>query len=118
MNLGVGGVSSDETDDQATTRTFKVKTLLWRRSMSDYMDLIDQGRNDPGFKSQAGSKASVRHRYPKAFETRNLHSKRAPLKGLPKELYSEDWLAGLSPQRMADLEMDKRQYKWEKLALL
>ncbi|KAF7972157.1 hypothetical protein HWV62_18810 [Athelia sp. TMB] len=95
VKLGPCGVSSDETDDQATTRAFKVKTLVWRRSMGDYMDMIDQGRDDPGFKSQAGSRASVRHRFPKAFEPKNLQSKRTPPKGLPTELYSEGWLATL-----------------------
>ena len=106
--LGSNGMSSEDTDI-SIDRKYRVKILLWRRNMDQYLKLIDKQRYGPdsGF-APAGSKPIQR--------VRNLPtppSTRAAPTGLPETLYDQRWLASTDTNyREITLSVSRENFQW------
>jgi hypothetical protein len=107
-------MSSEESDVENDIETvLRVKNMVWRRAVEREMDIVDHQRlvDDDIFAPQ-GSKPMKRIR-----AAGNLISSRAEVDGLPKALYNEGWLAGLTKRQVERLAISEEQFKWMKLAV-
>ena len=78
---------SSEDTEVGINKKFCVKILVWRRSMDDYLEVIDrQCLNESGF-SAVGS-TLIRH----LQYGRTTHSNRPAPTGLLETLYDPEWL--------------------------
>lgn len=112
--LGEGGMSSEESDVENDIETvLRVKNMTWRRAIEREMDIVDHQRlvDDDIFAPQ-GSKPMKRIR-----AGGNLTTSRAQVDGLPKVLYSEGWLAGLTKHQVDRLTISEEEFKWMKVAV-
>lgn len=106
-HLDVAGMSSEDGDvaevGGQTVQIFRVRLCAWRApSVTDYLRLIDDtgGRMKP-------SKANPRIRSDNLVGTSN------PPKGLPAEMFNEQWLAqarALRPKFVEDLLISKEAF--------
>jgi hypothetical protein len=81
------GMSSDESEQEGLELTYSTKTLPWRPDIRKELEKIDAVRMDqPTAYSSKGSKPVRRH-----WDERNPISTRQAVKGLPRNLYDEDW---------------------------
>ena len=86
LHLTPNGMSSEDTE-VGINKKFHVKILVWRHSMDDYLEVIDQQRlNKSGF-SAVGSTPIRRLRY-----GRTTHSNHPAPTGLLETLYDPEWL--------------------------
>ena len=86
LHLTPNGMSSEDTE-VGIDKKFHIKILVWRRSMDDYLEVIDwQCLNKSGF-SAVGSTPIRRLRY-----GRTTHSNCPTPTGLPETLYDPEWL--------------------------
>jgi hypothetical protein len=106
--LGTDGMSSEDTE-VGIGRSYRVKVLVWRRHMEEYMDWIDGLRSDTAAPfASSGQRPSARVRYPT-----NPESTRPPPSGLPQVLYDYDWLQGLDEDyREVTLCVSKEKFDW------
>jgi hypothetical protein len=112
--LGEGGMSSEESDVENDIETvLRVKNMTWRRAIEREMDIVDHQRlvDDDIFAPQ-GSKPMKRIR-----AGGNLTTSRAQADGLPKVLYNEGWLAGLTKRQVERLTISEEEFKWMKVAV-
>ncbi|KAG2744586.1 hypothetical protein P692DRAFT_20744017, partial [Suillus brevipes Sb2] len=112
--LGEGGMSSEESDVENDIETvLRVKNMTWRRAIEREMDIVDHQRlvDDDIFAPQ-GSKPMKR-----ICAGGNLMTSRAQVDGLPKVLYSEGWLAGLTKRQVERLTISEEEFKWVKVAV-
>jgi hypothetical protein len=112
--LGEGGMSSEESDVENDIETVLcVKNMVWRRAVEWEMDIVDHQRliDDDIFTPQ-GSKPMKCIR-----AAGNLISSWAEVDGLPKALYNEGWLAGLTKRQVERLTISEDQFKWMQLAV-
>lgn len=107
--LGANGMSSEDTDI-GIDREYRVKLLLWRREMDDYLDMIDAQRyqGTGAGHAPAGSKPIRRLRY-----QRTPPSTRDVPKKLPEALYDEKWLASADKDyREVTLSVSRENFEW------
>ena len=106
LHLTPNGMSSEETEI-SIDKKFRVKILVWRRSMDDYLELIDQQHlNGSGF-SVVGSTPIRRLRY-----GRTTQSNWPAPTGLPEILYDPDWLE-LTDERYCKVTLSVLRDKFE-----
>ena len=107
LKLTPNGMSSEDTE-VGIDKKYRVKILVWRRSMEEYLDLIDQQRLiESGF-SAAGSTLIRRLRYGKTTE-----SNRAAPTGLPETLYDPEWLKSTDEgYREVTLSVSREKFEW------
>ncbi|KAJ7202403.1 hypothetical protein GGX14DRAFT_370538 [Mycena pura] len=102
--LGASGMSEEEetpaTEKGARVRTYNIKLCAWREpAIVNYMRMVDVQT----LRFQAlhnGTKSAPRIRG-------EMKGMRPAPKGLPKCLYSADWLALLSPNEVKELNVSK-----------
>ena len=107
LHLTPNGMSSEETEI-GINKKFCVKILVWRRSMDDYLELIDRQRlNGSGF-SVVGSTPIRRLRY-----GRTTQSNRPAPTGLLEVLYEPDWLESTDEgYREVTLSVSRDKFEW------
>lgn len=107
QKLTANGMSSDDTD-VGISKKFRVKVLIWRRDMDDYLDLIDRQRMEGAGYAPGGSTPNTRLRYGKRAEsTRN-----APTE-LPESLYDQGWLESTDEgYRELTLSVSREEFEW------
>ena len=102
--LGASGMSEEEetraTEKGAKVRTYNIKLCVWREpAIVNYMRMVDA--QTLRFQVlHSGTKSAPRIR----GETKGT---RPVPKGLPKCLYSANWLAELSPNQVKELNVSK-----------
>ncbi|KAG1853564.1 hypothetical protein C8R48DRAFT_675830 [Suillus tomentosus] len=113
--LGECGMSSEESDLENDIETvLRVKNMVWRRAVECELDIVDHQRlaDDDIFAPQ-GSKPMKRIR-----AARNPKTSRVPAEELPKALYSEEWLMGLSKRQVEKLSISDKRFKWMQVAVV
>ena len=107
LHLTPNGMSSEETEI-GIDKNFRVKILVWRCSMDDYLELIDQQRlNGSGF-SVVGSTPIRRLQY-----GRTTQSNWPAPTGLPEILYDPDWLESTDEgYREVTLSVLRDKFEW------
>ena len=107
LHLTLNGMSSEETEI-SIDKIFHVKILVWRCSMDDYLELIEQQHlNGSGF-SVVGSTPIRRLRY-----GRTTQSNRPAPTGLPEILYDPDWLESTDKgYREVTLSVLRDKFEW------
>jgi hypothetical protein len=104
------GMRSDESDTDTRTGLpiYRVKNMKWRRKMAYELDMVDKLRlSDRDIYSQKGAKPTARFR-----NDRNSESQRTSPKGLPKRMYSSEWLKGLTLQTRRKLMVSDKDFPW------
>ena len=82
------GMSSDDTDTDGTGTIYRVKILVWRRNIDQYVQMIDDERKwSADIFSGSGAKSVTRVRSPE-----NPKSSRRPPGELPTTLFNHNWL--------------------------
>jgi hypothetical protein len=110
---GSDGMSSDETDTDGTGTRYRVKLLVWRRNVDEYVDMIDDERKlsadiFPG----SGAKPVKRLRSPQ-----NLESSRLPPPDLPTALFDPDWFEEVDDDyRQITLNVSREDFRWIEFA--
>lgn len=126
QKLGIAGMSSDETDATAMQVVYRIKVLVWRRQLEMYLDLVDDHRYRLPTEEYAerGIQPKTRIRpdltlYRQAqvagaeASNKNPYSERAPVRGLPRDLYDPQWLASKGPAYVEfTLCVSKEQFQW------
>ncbi|KAG1895935.1 uncharacterized protein F5891DRAFT_983797 [Suillus fuscotomentosus] len=113
--LGECGMSSEESDLENDIETvLRVKNMVWRRAVERKLDIVDHQRlaDDDIFAPQ-GSKPMKRIR-----AAGNPKTSRVPAEELPKALYSEEWLMGLSKRQVEKLSISDKRFKWMQVAVV
>lgn len=106
QQLGSEGTSSDSSSIEDFETIYRVKALVWRRSVGDYMDIIDRQRHlDEDIFSPQGSKPIKRVR-----AEGNGVSTRSPVKGLPRALYNDQWFQQNCSRLTLNVSHD--QFRW------
>lgn len=104
--LGPAGMSSDESEVDATTKktTYKIRKRHWRSTeCKDRLLIIDADRNVTNALGGARPGNPARERVRVSNTT---ISERAPTVGCPKNYYSKAWVSNLGSRRMVEaLEM-------------
>ncbi|CAK5270811.1 unnamed protein product [Mycena citricolor] len=106
--LGPSGMSEEEetsaTKQGTKVRMYKIKVCIWRaQDVADYMRMIDT-QSEHFHALHNGNKPAPRVR------TKEKGTRAAP-KGLPKVLYSPEWLASLTPTQVTLLKVSKEIFK-------
>lgn len=103
-------MSSEESEEENHHTVYRVKILIWRRDITEYLDLIDKQRHQiPGLFSNSGSKGVVKRRGQGAGF---LNSDREAVKKLPRSLYDDRWFDSLGGQRQIMLRVPKERFEW------
>jgi hypothetical protein len=113
--LGEGGMSSEESDTENQIETvLRVKNMVWRRAIERELDIVDHQRlmDDDIFAPQ-GSKPMKRIR-----AAGNPTTSRAQVDELPKALYNDGWLAGLTECQAERLSISTQGFKWMKVVVV
>ncbi|KAG2052996.1 hypothetical protein BDR06DRAFT_972674 [Suillus hirtellus] len=113
--LGECGMSSEESNLKNDIETVLwVKNMVWRRAVERELDIVDHQRlaDDDIFAPQ-GSKPMKRIR-----AAGNPKTSRVPAEELPKALYSEEWLMGLSKRQVEKLSISDKRFKWMQVAVV
>lgn len=113
--LGEGGMSSEESDTENQIETvLRVKNMAWRHAIERELDIIDNQRlmDDDIFAPQ-GSKPMKR-----ICAAGNPTTSRAQVDGLPKALYNDGWLAGLTKCQAERLSISTQGFKWMKVVVV
>ena len=107
LHLTPNGMSSEDTE-VGIDKKFHVKILVWRRSMDDYLEVIDRQRlNESGF-SAVGSTPIRRLGY-----GRTTHSNHPSPTGLPETLYDPEWLESTDEgYREVTLSVSRDKFEW------
>lgn len=118
--LGADGMSSDEScvDQNVTNdRTYRVKIVVWRKRMEDFLKIIDECRYaGNGIFSLRGSTGSRRIRPPADVPETWPRSKRPPVECLPYVFYNEDWFSEVDENvRMTTLHVTEEEFQWAQL---
>lgn len=113
--LGEGSMSSEESDTENQIETvLRVKNMVWRHVIERELDIVDHQRlmDDDIFAPQ-GSKPMKR-----ICAVGNPTTSRAQVDELPKALYNDEWLAGLTKCQAERLSMSTRGFKWMKVVVV
>ena len=107
LHLTPNGMSSEDME-VGIDKIFCVKILVWRCSMDDYLEVIDQQHlNESGF-SAVGSTPIRRLQY-----GRTTHSSRPAPTGLPETLYDPEWLESTNEgHREVMLLVSRDKFEW------
>lgn len=92
--LGEEGMSSDESSTEDHRQVFVAKSMAWRRDCRDYMDIMDRERVEGDLFERRGHRPE--HRVRKANS--GASSRKVP-EGLPKTVYSPEWVDSLDQRR-------------------
>ena len=84
---GAEGMSSDESSVEGMQTVYRVKILVWRRNIEEYLKLIDNQRMHVG---QQVRHTSGKTPTPRIRTGDLLKSTHDPVVGLPAELYDEE----------------------------
>ncbi|KAG2046086.1 hypothetical protein BDR06DRAFT_1039201 [Suillus hirtellus] len=100
--MGEGGMSSEESDVENQIETVLcVKNMVWRHTIERELDIVDNQRlMDNDIFAPQGSKPMKWIR-----ATGNPTTSRAEVDGLPKALYNDEWLAGLTKCQVERLNL-------------
>jgi len=103
------GMSSDDTDTDGTGTIYRVKILLWRRNIDQYVQMIDDERRwSADIFSGSGAKSVTRLRSPE-----NPKSSRQPPGELPATLFNANWLEDVDDDyRQITLNVSKDDFPW------
>jgi hypothetical protein len=115
MTLGDTGMSSEESDVENDIETvLHVKNMTWRRAIERELDIIDHQRmvDDDIFAPQ-GLKPMKWIR-----SSGNPKTSRTEMDGLPKALYNEEWLAGLTKRQIERLSISDEKFDWLRVAVV
>jgi len=106
---GSDGMSSDETDTGDIGTIYRVKILVWRRNVDEYVQMIDNERKTSAdIFSASGAKSVARVRSPK-----NPESERQPPTELPAALFDPDWLEEVDEDyRKLILTVSEEDFPW------
>ncbi|KAG1720459.1 uncharacterized protein EDB91DRAFT_1088835 [Suillus paluster] len=113
--LGEDGMSSEESNVENDIETvLRVKNMTWCRAIKWELDIIDHQRimDDDIFAPQ-GSKPMKW-----ICSARNPTTSRKEGDGLPKALYNEEWLAGLTKCQVEGLSISDGRFKWMRVAVV
>jgi hypothetical protein len=108
------GMSSEESDLENDIETvLRIKNMAWRHAIDRELDIMDRQRlvDDDIFAPQ-GSKPMKR-----VCAARNPTSSRVQVDGLPKALYNEQWLMGLTKVQVEKLSILDKKFKWIQVAV-
>ena len=111
--LGEDGMSSDEsdTDERTGLPIYRVTNMKWRRKMVYELNMVDKLRLvDRDLYSGRGAKP-----IPRLRDERNSDSRRASPKGIPKKLYSAEWLQDQTPREYRELMIPDEDFQWLQL---
>ena len=102
------GMSSDESEEEgALELTYQIKALPWHCNIRKELDIIDAVRMDrPTAYSPRGSKPVHR-----LWNERNPISTRQVVKGLPKNLYDNDWFEE-NPHLARKAQASSEMFEW------
>jgi hypothetical protein len=109
--LGEEGTSSDESevDEQTGQTIYRVHKMPWRRNVEIEISMVDKLRfHDKDLFSNKGSKPLPRTRSDRNQES----SRKSPPKGLPRAVYSGEWVAKQSKLEKHRLEISKEPFEW------
>lgn len=110
---GAEGMSSDESSVEGMQTVYRVKILVWRRNIEEYLKLIDNQRMQIG---QQMYHTSGKKPTPRIRTGDLLKSTHDPVVGLPAELYDEEWFKALDENyRQLTLSVSKEQFKFLKI---
>jgi hypothetical protein len=108
-------MSSDESSVEGMQTVYRVKILVWRRNIEEYLKLIDNQRMQI---EQQICHTSGKMPTPRIRTGDLLKSTHDPVVGLPAELYDEDWLEALDENyRQMTLSVSKEQFKFLKICV-
>jgi hypothetical protein len=113
--LGESGMSSEESDVENDIKTvLRVKNITWHCEIEQELDIIDHQRimDDDIFAPQ-GSKPMKWIR-----SAGNPMTSRTEVDGLPKALYNEEWLTGLTKHQVERISMSDETFRWMKVAVV
>ena len=106
--LGSDGMSSEESSTEGVKTVYRVKLLPWRRNVTHVMDIIDSQRHkDADIYPAQGTKPTKRVR-----GTANPPSTRTAVRGLPRDLYDDDWFHQLNKNGRDALGISEDRFKW------
>jgi hypothetical protein len=110
---GAEGMSSDESSVQGMQTVYRVKILVWRRNIEEYLKLIDNQRMQI---EQQICHTSGKMPTPRIRTGDLLKSTHDPVVGLPAELYDEEWFKMLDENyRQLTLSVSKEQFTFLKI---
>jgi len=110
QRYGSDGMSSDDTDTgDSIGTTYRVKILLWRRNVDEYVQMInDERKMLADVFSASGAKPVTRVRSPE-----NTKSDRGPPTELPTALFDPDWLEEVDEDyRKITLTVSEEDFPW------
>ena len=109
------GMSSDESSVEGMQTVYRVKILVWRRNIDEYLKLIDNQRMQIG---QQICHTSGKTPTPRIRTGDLLESTHNPVIGLLAELYDEEWFKALDENyRQLTLSVSKEQFKFLKICV-
>ena len=110
---GAEGMSSDESSVEGMQTVYRVKILVWRRNIEEYLKLIDNQRMQIGQQVYHTSGKTPTLRIRTGDLLKSTHD---PVVGLPAELYDEEWFKALDENyRQLTLSVSKKQFKFLKI---
>lgn len=92
--LGEEGMSSDESETEDHRQVFVAKSMPWRRDCREHMDIMDRERLEGDLFEKRGHRPDYRVRRADC-----LASSRKIPEGLPKAVYSPQWVDSLDQRR-------------------
>jgi hypothetical protein len=102
-----------ESSVEGMQTVYRVKILVWRRNIKDYLNLIDSQCMQIG---QQVCRTSGKTPTPRIRTGDLLKSTHDPVVGLPAELYDEEWFKTLDENyRQLTLSVSKEQFKLLKI---
>jgi hypothetical protein len=114
--LEAGGMSSEDSCEEAGEVVYRVKIVVWRRRLEAILRLIDRQRKlDPTLYTTRGSKGARRVRVPEGTleEDWQWKSRRIHQEGLPEVLYDPDWLQNVLGERAVfSLEVSREEFEY------
>ncbi|OBZ69818.1 hypothetical protein A0H81_10346 [Grifola frondosa] len=113
--LGEDGMSSEESGIEDIVNTvYRVKIMVWRRDIDRELQIIDRQRmiGTQAFSAQ-GSKP-----VPRIRSKTNPISDRAPVRGLPRAFYDDEWFQQQDEDyRSVTLTVSKEKFRWLDIAV-
>jgi len=110
---GADGMSSEESSIEGMETIYRVKILVWRRNIEEYLKMIDGQRMQVG---QDLFHTSGKTPTPRIRSQDSPKSERDPAVGLPAALYEEGWLEELDEDyRQTTLCVSREQFKFLKI---
>lgn len=107
-SLGEDGMSSEDSDHEATETTYRPTIMEWRRNMDNELRVIDnEYRRLRNTQPKSGATPAIRVR------GGGKVSSRAPVTGLSMAFYDETWLLSKSDDYILQkLKVSEDTFKW------